>query len=137
MARFINDRKQSYGKMPGSLIHLGTKKVEHTKLQVIHYTEDELVETQPETLDECLTYVADKSVTWINIDGLQDEELIQKLGKLINIHDLLLEDMLDTGQRPKVTETDELLVVILKTLTFDEKINKLTSEQITIGRAHV
>ena len=132
MARFINDRKQSYGKMPGSLIYLGTKKVEHTKLQLIHYTQEEIVESQPETLDECLTYVSANSVTWINIDGLHEEEMIQKLGQLFNIHELLLEDMLDTGQRPKITETDELLVVILKTLIFDEKINKLTTEQITL-----
>lgn len=132
MARFINDRKQSYGKMPGSLIHLGTKKVDQTKLRVVHYTHDEIVEKESKTLDDCLSYISKDSVTWINIDGLHDAEMIQKLGKLFKIHDILLEDMLDTGQRPKITETDELLVVILKMLNYDEKMNKLNSEQITI-----
>ena len=131
MARFINDRKQSVGKIPGALIHLGTKKIESIRLRLIHYTQDEMVEKEPETLDECLPYIADNSVTWINIYGLHDAKIIQQLGKLFNIHDLLLEDMLDTGQRPKVTETDDLMVVILKLLDYNEKNKKLTSEQIT------
>ena len=132
MARFINDRKQSTGKMPGALIYLGEKKIDQPVLRLIHYTHEEMVEKEPETLDECLTYIADNSVTWINIDGLNDAELIKKLGQLFNIHDILLEDMLDTGQRPKATETDELMVVILKVLYYDEKNHKLSSEQISM-----
>ena len=131
MARFINDRKQSTGEIPGALIHLGTKKIDRTKLRLIHYTQDEMVDNEPKTLDECLPYIADNTVTWINIYGLHDAEIIQQLGNLFNIHELLLEDMLDTGQRPKVTETDDLMVVILKLLDYDEKNKKLTSEQIT------
>ena len=57
--------------------------------------------------------------------------MIQKLGELFDIHNLLLEDMLDTGQRPKITETDKLLVVFLKALDYDEKNRKLNSEQIS------
>lgn len=132
MARFINDRKQSTGKIPGSLIHLGTKKIDQPKLSLVHYTQDSLVEKEPDTLDECRTYIVEDSVTWINIDGLHDAELIQNLGKLFKIHDILLEDMLDTGQRPKVAETDEVMVVILKVLDYDEKNKKLSSEQISL-----
>jgi len=132
MARFINDRKKSVGKSPGALIHLGTKKIDQPKLRLIHFTLDDVVEKEPETLDECLPYISEDSVTWINIDGLHDADMMQKLGKLFKVHDLLLEDILDTGQRPKVTETDELMVVILKELDYDEKNKKLTSEQISL-----
>ncbi len=132
MARFLNDRKQSSGKIPGSLIHLGTKKIDRPKLRLMHYTPDEMIEKEPDNLDDCLSYIAENSVTWINIDGLHDADMIQKLGKLFNIHELLLEDMLDTGQRPKFSETDELMVVIVKALDYDEKNQKLSSEQITM-----
>ena len=132
MARFINDRKQSAGKSPGALIHLGTKKIDHPRLRLFHYTQDEIVENEPETLEECHSFIGENSVTWINIDGLHDSELIQKVGKMFKIHDILLEDMLDTGQRPKVTETDDLMVVIIKVLDYDEKNKKLTSEQISL-----
>lgn len=132
MARFINDRKKSAGKSPGALIHLGTKKIDRPRLRLFHYTQDEVVAKEPETLQECFSTISDSSVTWINIDGLHDAELIQQLGKLFKIHAILLEDMLDTGQRPKITETDELMVVIIKVLDYDEKNKKLTSEQISL-----
>ncbi len=132
MARFINDRKQASGKMPGSLIHLGTKKIDRPRLRLMHYTPEELVETEPENLENCHSYIAENSVTWINIDGLHDEEMIRKLGEQFNIHGLLLEDVLDTGQRPKFAETDELMVIILKAIDYDEKSQKLSSEQVSM-----
>jgi magnesium transporter len=50
---------------------------------------------------------------------------------LFSIHGLLLEDMLDTGQRPKFAESGELIVIILKMIDYDEKSQKLDSEQIS------
>lgn len=132
MARFLNDRREAAGKMPGSLIHLGLKRTEKTKLRMIHFSTDELIESEPERLEDCLPSISENSVTWINIDGLNDENMISKLGELFNIHAILLEDMLDTGQRPKFAETDDLLVVILKVLNYDEKSKKLSSEQISM-----
>lgn len=132
MARFLNDREKSTGRSPGTLIHLGAKKIEKTRLRLIHYSKDELVETEPAVLEDCLPYISDNSVTWINIDGLHDPDLIERMGKLFKIHDILLEDMLDTGQRPKVEETDDLMVMIVKVIEFDDKNKKLNSEQISV-----
>ncbi len=132
MARFLNDRKKALGGIPGSLIHLGTKKIDRPKLRLIHYTPEDIVETEPDNLEDCKSLIAENSVTWINIDGLHDEEMMRKLGEQFNIHGLLLEDMLDTGQRPKFAETEELMVVILKMLDYDEKTQKLSSEQISM-----
>lgn len=131
MARFLNDRKKSSGKIPGSIIHLGTKKIDRTRLMLMHYTQEELIEKEPKNLEDCLPFIAENSVTWINIDGLHDEEMMQKLGEQFNIHGLLLEDMLDTGQRPKFAESGELMVIILKMINYDEKSQKLDSEQIS------
>ena len=132
MAKFLNDRKKASGKIPGSLIHLGTKKIDKPRLRLIHFTPEKLVETEPEKLEDCQSYIAENTVTWINIDGLHDADLIQKMGELFNIHGILLEDMLDTGQRPKFAETDELMVVILKMLNYDKKSKSIGSEQISM-----
>ncbi|MDP2889846.1 MAG: magnesium/cobalt transporter CorA [Bacteroidota bacterium] len=132
MARFLNDRRQTKGKIPGSIIHLGTKKVDRPKLRLMHYTPEDIVETEPDNLEVCKAAIAENSVTWINIDGLHDAEMIQKLGELFTVHGLLLEDMLDTGQRPKFAETEELIVIILKALDYDDKTQKLSSEQISL-----
>jgi magnesium transporter len=64
--------------------------------------------------------------------GLHEAEVIQELGDLFDIHGLLLEDMLNTGQRPKIEENDKQLIIILKMLDYDEKTKELDSEQITL-----
>lgn len=132
MARFLNDRKKALGGIPGSLIHLGTQKIDRPKLRLMHYTPENIVETEPDNLENCKAAIAVNSVTWINIDGLHDAVMIKKLGELFTIHGLLLEDMLDTGQRPKLAETDELMVVILKMIDYDKKSQNLSSEQISM-----
>lgn len=132
MARFINDRSKSSGKIPGSLIHLGIRKIEKPLIKFINFTPEELTEKEPEHLDDCMPFISKDSVSWISAYGLHDTAMIQKLGELFNIHSLLLEDMLNTGQRPKITETDKLLIIILKVLEYDEKTHRLSSEQISL-----
>lgn len=132
MARFLNDRKKVTGKIPGSLIHLGSKKIEKPLIRFINFTNDKLIDTQPETLEECMPYLTDGTISWISVYGLHDAELIKTLGELFDIHSLLLEDMLNTDQRPKITETNKLLIIILKILDFDEKTKELSSNQISM-----
>jgi len=132
MARFLKDRKKSSGKIPGSLIHLGTKKIETPLIRFTNFTTDKVFEFEPEKLEDCLPYISKDTVSWISLYGLHDEQLIQKLGELFDIHGLLLEDMLNTDQRPKITETDKLQIIILKTLDFNEKTKELSSDQISL-----
>lgn len=132
MARFLYSRKELTGKMPGSLIYLGTRTHEKPSIRLMSYSTDELTENEPGKLEDCMPYLAENKVSWINIDGLHDTELIRQMGELFQIHGLLLEDMLNTDQRPKIAETDKLLIVILKILEFDETTQKLNSEQISL-----
>ena len=132
MARFLHDPKKSLGTIPGSLIHLGTQKIDHTLIRFINYTNEQLVENVQEKLEDCLPFISDNTVSWISIYGLHDQEMIQNLGMLFDIHSLLLEDMLNTDQRPKIAETDQLMIVILKALDYDEKNHRLNAEQISL-----
>jgi magnesium transporter len=132
MARFLKDRKKSSGKIPGSLIHLGTKKIDHPLIRFTNFTTDKVIEFEPVKLEDCLPYISKGTVSWISLYGLHDEQLIQKLGELFDIHGLLLEDMLNTDQRPKMTETDKLQIIILKTLYYNENTKELGSDQISL-----
>lgn len=132
MARFLNDRNAATGQIPGSLIHLGSKKMEKTLIRLTRYNAHEMTETEVESLDECMSYLGDDSVNWLSLYGLHDDKLIARMGELFDVHSLLLEDMLNTGQRPKITETDKYLIVILKILDFDEKTHQLSSNQISM-----
>lgn len=132
MARFLNDRNAATGQIPGSLIHLGSKKMEKPLVRLTNYNTENLIEKEVGSLDECLSYFSEESVSWISIYGLHDEQLISNLGETFGIHSILLEDMLNTGQRPKITETDKYLIVILKILDFDERTRQLSSNQISM-----
>jgi len=132
MARFLQDRKKSSGKIPGSLIHLGTKKIDNPLIRLTNFNKDKLIEIEPKKLEDCLSYISEDTVSWISLYGLHDEDLIQKLGELFKIHGLLLEDMLNTDQRPKITETDKLQIIILKNLEYDSKTEELSSTQISM-----
>lgn len=132
MARFLNDRQKASGKIPGSLIHLGAKKIDKPLIRLTNFTTDKLIEIEPKRLEDCLPYISKDTVSWISLYGLHDEELIQKLGELFDIHGLLLEDMLNTDQRPKIAETDKFQIIILKTLDYNEKTKELTSNQISL-----
>jgi magnesium transporter len=132
MARFLNDRKKATGKIPGSLIHLGTRKIENPLIRLFNFTNETLIENEQEHLEDCMPYISENTVSWISVYGLHDSEMIRKLGELFDIHSLLLEDMLNTDQRPKIAETDKLLIIILKILDFDEKTKELTSDQISL-----
>ena len=131
MARFLNNRKMATGRIPGELIHLGRKQIDEVQIRLIDYTAENLTEKKLENLDTCQPYLKKNTVSWVNIDGLHDPEVIQKLGDLFDIHGLLLEDMLNTGQPPKVAETDKLIILILKWLDYDETEHKLHAEQIS------
>ena len=131
MARFLNNRKMATGKVPGELIHLGKKQIDAVQIRLIDFTAENLTEKKLKTLDSCQPYLKLDTVSWVNIDGLHDPKVIQKLGDLFDIHGLLLEDMLNTGQRPKVAETDKLIILILKWMDYNETDRKLHAEQIS------
>lgn len=132
MARFLNDRNAATGQIPGSLIHLGSKKMDKSLVRLINYNNDRLTEKELDSLNDCLPYLSDNSVSWISLYGLHDNQMVQQMGELFEVHSLLLEDMLNTGQRPKIAETDKYLIIIMKILDFDERTHELSSNQVSM-----
>ena len=71
-------------------------------------------------------------MTWINVDGIHEAETIEKMGQMFSLHPLLLEDIMNTDQRPKMESYDDYLFIVLKTLFYDEKEKSTITEQISI-----
>ncbi len=82
-------------------------------------------------IDECFKAKQNDTVSWINIDGLHDTETIASIGNHFDLHPLLLEDILNTGHRPKVEEFDNCLFLTLKMLGINNDGNSVISEQIS------
>jgi magnesium transporter len=116
---------------PGSLIHIGKKKREKIRITLFSYNADSFEEKELSSIEELVHLKNNGTIWWINIDGLHDIPTIQTIGARFHIHDLILEDILDTNQRPKVEETDAYLSAIVKMLHHNEH-NDINTEQVSL-----
>jgi magnesium transporter len=119
------------GSPPGTLIHLGEKKLENAIIRLIDYSGEEFEEKELDSVDECLPYKEKNSVTWVNIDGLHDIDIINSIGTRFNLHPLVLEDILNTGQRPKLDDMEDYLFVVAKMVYYSSDENIMKFEQIS------
>lgn len=131
MPRFIKKVSKKAGLSPGALVHIGKKKVEKTRIRIIDYDESQLEEKEAKTIEECFPFKDKPTVTWINIDGLHEVEIIEKIGKYYDVHPLVLEDIVNTGQRPKMEDLESYVFVVLKMLYYDDKEKEVSAEQFS------
>ncbi|HNP19140.1 MAG TPA: magnesium/cobalt transporter CorA [Fulvivirga sp.] len=117
-------RSHTIGLPPGQLVHHGKKHAEKTRVDLIRYSDVEYDEQLNGKIDELLTNISPDKINWLNIDGLHNIPLIEKVGTRFDINSLVLEDVLNTDQRPKVEDSDGYLFFTLKTL------NSLDKDQI-------
>ncbi|MGD2270247.1 MAG: magnesium/cobalt transporter CorA [Desulfobacterales bacterium] len=132
MARFFKKREEIKGLSPGSLVFIGNKKVEDIRIRVIDYDKAQLKEDDLKNIVEGAEFKRTKTVTWINVDGLHDLSLMEEIGKIFDLHPLLLEDILNTGQRPKLEEFDNCLFLVLKMLRYDKEKQIIIAEQLSL-----
>jgi len=120
------------GAAPGTLIHIGQKKAERVKITLIDYGPETFYEGELESIDACLAFIHKPTITWINIDGLHDIEFIEKIGKLFNLHPLIMEDIVDTRQRPKLEDFEDYLFFTFKMLFFGDGDQIVKFDQISL-----
>lgn len=132
MSKRPKKEARQVGLPPGTLIPREEKKAEEVKVRVIDYDEENFEEKEIETIEECFPFKDTSTVTWINLDGIHDIGVIEKIGRHFGIHPLTLEDIIDTGQRPKMEDFDNYLFVVLKMLYHDEKEEEVQAEHISI-----
>ncbi len=120
------------GLPPGTLIHIGTKKTDKLKIEIIDFGGEEFNMNTLAQPDQCYPTKDHNTVRWINVNGLHDVEAISNIGKQLNLHDLLLEDVLNTNQRPKFEEFDSNIFISIKMLGLSADRNAIVSEQISV-----
>jgi len=120
------------GLPPGTLIHVGEKKAEKIRIQLFDYDETHVQERELEKIEDCFPYKDSPTVTWINIAGLHQVDVIEKVGNHFGLHPLVLEDILHTDQRPKMDDYDDYLFIVTKMLYNDGDENRLLAEQVSI-----
>ena len=130
VVRSRRDRKA--GLPPGTPVYIGEGKTEKIRVTVIDYDENQVLEKEIGDVGECLPFKDKKTVTWINVDGIHEVDVIESLGRCFDLHPLIIEDIANTEQRPKLEDYDKYLFIVLKMITYEEKSNNLQVEQVCL-----
>ena len=119
------------GLLPGSIYYIGDNKDGLSHITVCNYNKGNYSSTKSNNVEDCFSDYAPNSVKWINIDGIHNVEIIEKIGNHFNLHPLLLEDIVNTEQRPKIEEYDNALFITLKLLSYNNSTSEIESEHIS------
>jgi magnesium transporter len=120
---------RNIGAPPGTLSYNGEQSGSRIKITLIEFTETEFFEQEFYDLSDCLSHVKDNMIKWINVEGVHNTDLIEKIGKIYNIHPLTMEDIVHVDQRPKFEDYDHYILAIMKMIMYDEKVE---AEQLSI-----
>jgi len=125
-------RAMKSGLDPGALVHVGKRKVEKVRISVIDYDVRNVFEKEVETIEECYRFRETSTVTWINVDGIHDAGVVEKLGSHFGLHPLILEDIMNTSQRPKMEDLGESIYAVLKMIEYGADGPDIGGEQMSI-----
>lgn len=129
---YFTKRYHPPGTPPGTLvIH---EKAQPTPLSIllVDYTESEYLEKRLATPEECRVYLERDTITWIHIQGDAVPETMRELGSLFGLHQLALEDVTNSGQRPKVDDYNEHVFVVLAHPIIESESNQIHIEQLSL-----
>lgn len=133
MSRFIKNISKKTGTAPGTLIHIGEKKADRPVITLVEYNSGSSSRRTLSSVAE-LESVPKKAgvIRWVNIDGLHDTRPVESVGRIFNVHPLTLEDIVNTGHRPKAENFGSYIYAIIKMLHYNEAEGLIQSEQVSL-----
>lgn len=117
---------------PGALIHVGERKTDQPAISLIEYGDGELIEHRFATLADAHAYRPRLPNLWLNVHGLHEPEVMAEIGRRFHLHPLVLEDILNTNQRPKVDDYGDYLYLVARFLEDADGTGGIDSDQISL-----
>jgi len=125
-------RSKKIGMAPGTLVHVGEVKIQKPAVTLIEYSQEGLEERALDPAELAGYKKPIDSKLWLNVHGVHDPQLIADIGQEFGLHPLVLEDILNTDQRPKVDAYDDYLYIVTRSFFHDKEQDVLGSEQISL-----
>ncbi|SHG41409.1 magnesium transporter [Salegentibacter echinorum] len=129
---------RSVHQAPGTVTYVGRKRSMETLLEVIDYNKNNFERFNSKQPIDAFNFDHPDRITWVNLDGLSNTKEIEKVGKYYQLHPLIIEDIVNTSQRPKIDEYEDYLFIVAKMLYF-KKNGRLENEHISfvLGKDYV
>jgi len=125
-------RSRKTGLPPGSPVYIGKNKTSKVKISLIDYSPAHFKEKEITEIKECFPFREKDSVTWINVDGVHDPVLTEKLSSCYGIHPLVQEDIVNTNQRPKLEDYGDYLYIVVRMFSLEGQAEFVSSEQVSL-----
>ncbi|PLX48047.1 MAG: magnesium and cobalt transport protein CorA [Desulfobulbaceae bacterium] len=132
MERILKTFSQKAGLPPGSLVHVGNTPTGDTKIKGLRFTETEFEVFAVPDNDALMRLKEKEGTIWLQVDGLHQPEKISAIGEIFSLHALTQEDILNTGQRPKMEEFDDYLFLVGKILSLDETLETVQEKHFCL-----
>lgn len=132
MSKILRKRSNKVGLPPGSLVHIGNIDQDKINISVMDYDANHVIEKNNATEKECLIFLDNPSITWINIDGISDLKMVETIGAHFGLHPLLLEDIVNSGQRSKLDDYRENIFIVVRTLKHNAIKDEIEDEQVSL-----
>lgn len=117
MAKLLKQRSRKVGLPPGSPVHIGEKRQARPEITVFDYNGEQVAERRLSEEELAAVCPLVSQVTWVNVEGVGEVPLLQRIADCFAIHPLVVEDIVNTDQRPKAEEYDSYLYIVVKMLT--------------------
>ena len=130
--KFLKKRKEKIGLPPGTPVYIGEKREEAVQITLLDYDEKHIQEKKIKQIEECCELKDTPSVSWLNVDGVHDIDIIEAIGKLFGLHPLIVEDIAHPGQRPKMEEFENSIFIVFNMLSYDDKTKEIVGEQVSL-----
>lgn len=130
--KHVKRRSLKAGLAPGTPVYVGEKRTEEIKITIINYSGDRYEMHEIDSIEEYLPSSDDRSVAWVNIEGLHEAPTVESLGKIFGLHPLTIEDILNMEHRPKVEMFDDYIFFVIKMISYENEVRKLNIEQVSL-----
>ena len=117
------------GSTPGTLYI--SEEAAPPEIVLIDYNPNQAIRLTNLTPEDCAAYLDTESVSWVEVLGLGSQDILQRLGQVFNLHPLVLEDIVNVPQRPKLEEYQEHLVIITQMVMPKERAEGFWIEQVS------
>lgn len=138
MARARKHSIKPVGSSPGTLVYIGNERTSPVRISCLHYNSVAASEPRVVPVRE-VRPPSDGGLSWYTVDGVHDVEVLQVLGENCQLHPLVLEDIANTRQRPKIEEFDQYIFIAMKMVTLEPSQKRLRAEHVSIilGKSYV
>ncbi|GJL54940.1 MAG: magnesium and cobalt transport protein CorA [Nitrospirales bacterium] len=132
MAKSSKMRSTKSGLPPGTPVHLGKQHSTHTEITWYRYNHDSL--HRDTFIDQWPTGRNRDSddLTWIHVQGVHDCGILTALGNDFDLHPLVIEDIANTHQRPKLEDYGDYLFLVVRQVVIRDGSEELFTEQFSV-----